>query len=95
MSGFGGASLIALVVYLFVLAGVCALTSFVTRKIFKGFALVFVTVLLAVAVTLVGFASGMAKSDFTLWVALPFLLGGLLIAAVWSAILIKKAPRNG
>ena len=95
MSGFGGGFLFAFLFYTLVVTGVCALLSLVTRKIFEGFALVSVTVLLAVAVTLVGFVSGMAKSDFTLWLTLPFLLAGLLIATVWTAILIKKAPGNG
>ena len=95
MSGLSGGFLTALFVYTLILGGVCALMNLSTRMIFKGLALVFVTVSLSFVLTVVGYASGMAEHDFSFWMTLPFLFGGVLIAAIWQAILLKKARANG
>ena len=94
MSGFGGDMLIGFFVYFLILAVVCGFIGLVTRIFLKGLPLVFTTVCLAVAVTLAGFTSGMAKDDFTLWHTVPFLLGGAIVAVGWALILKRKVPRN-
>ena len=95
MSGLSGNLVIALAIYTLIVAGLSALINLATRRFLRGVVLVIVTVCLAVAVTLIGFASGMAKSDFTFPVALPFLVSGAIVALIWVAALKRKVSTNG
>ena len=92
MSGFSASgSVLALLYYALPLAAVCLLVGLVMRRLFSGLSLVVVTVVIAEAITILAFASGMAKSDFTFTLVSPFLLVGALIAVAWASALALKA----
>lgn len=95
MSGLSGDFVIAFTVYAFVVAGLSALIALATRRFLKGIVLVTVTVCLAVAVTIIGFVSGMAKSDFTFSLTLPFLASGVIVALIWAVAFKPKVPTDG
>jgi hypothetical protein len=81
----------ALVFYTLFLTGVCGVVWLFTRMLFKGIPLVLISVSLAVVITILLFASGMAASDWNWAFTVPFIVIGSLITLVWSLILRKRA----
>jgi hypothetical protein len=57
--------------------------SLVTRRFFQGAWLVLVTMALTLFVVLIGLGSGMALGDFKPGVVLPYVMLGMVIAAMW------------
>ena len=90
MSGIGGGLSVALIFYILFLTCVCAVVWLFTRLLFRGVRLVLITVSLAVAITIILFASGMAESDWNWAFTIPFIVLGSLIALVWSLVLRKR-----
>ena len=90
MSGIGGGMGVALIFYTLFLTGVCTVVWLFTRLLFRGILLVLITVSLAVAITILLFASGMAESDWNWAFTIPFIVLGSIIALVWSLILRKR-----
>jgi hypothetical protein len=85
VSGFGGGGLLFAILYFTVpLAVVSLLVALVARRFLNGLSLIVITVVVAEAITLTVFVSGMAKSDFSLALIWPFFVAGLIIAGAWT-----------
>lgn len=61
----------------------CFLLSLITRQFLRGPMLVGVTVLLALLITVLLAAAGMAKSDFSVSFILPYGFCGAVVALSW------------
>jgi hypothetical protein len=93
VSGLGG-----LLGWILIMVTIMAMLSFVVsllvRKFLRGLPLVLVTVSLATGLMLTGVAAGMAKSDFTFGVVLPFLMCAAAIASVWLLWMKQGAAKD-
>lgn len=66
-----------------IMIALCFLISLITRHFLTGGTLVLVTTSLTLLVALIGVAVGMAWTDFTLEVVLPYAVLAIVIGAVW------------
>ena len=83
MSGFSGGLLSWIIITVAIMAVLCFFISLLVRRFLRGPTLVLLTVPLATVLMLTGMAAGMAKSDFTFGVVLPYLICAAAIVLVW------------
>ncbi len=94
MNGVAGGLLTWAFANSLIMITLCFLISLATRHFLTGVTLVLVTMCLALFVCLIGVGAGMAQKDFTLGVALPYVILAMVIAATWLLCMRTRAHKG-
>lgn len=95
MSGTGGGWLTWILATGLLMGGVCFMLSLGTRRFLTGAPMVLVTVFVTLVLVVFVSSSGMARIDFTLGFALPYIILAIVIAAVWLIGIKVRALSTG